>query len=99
MSYVRPEEVLSPKRRVGGIHRGDPRSGLRRNEPWPAFLWDGEAVIAARWNGNAGQPLGNANVPSASHVVCIIDNYAAARRKKLRASPPNSPQQSGRAVP
>jgi len=23
------------------------------------ILWDGEAVIAARWNGNARQPLGN----------------------------------------
>jgi hypothetical protein len=64
MAYVRPEEALSPKNRMGGILElihdgGEGEMSVAR------ILWKGkegeeyEEVIAARWNGKQSQPLGN----------------------------------------
>lgn len=46
MSYIKPEEVLSPKGRVGNIRI------LVEKEDYSIVLleWDGEDVIATRWN-------------------------------------------------
>jgi hypothetical protein len=75
MSYLRPEEVLSPKSRVRSIVEvihdpGEDRMSVAR------ILWDDEEVIATRWNGNAKQPLGNP--VSRGHATWfVVDGYAA----------------------
>jgi hypothetical protein len=89
MSYVHPEEVLSPKNRVRileVIHDpGEDRMSVAR------ILWDGEEVIATRWNGNPEQPLGNP--VSRGHATWfVVDEYAAsgveeAARSAAEASP------------
>jgi hypothetical protein len=76
MSYVRPEEVLSPKNSVGGILEviHDPqenRMSVAR------ILWEEEERIAIRWNGSDEQPLGNP--VSRGHATWfVVDGYAAA---------------------
>ncbi|MDO5089329.1 MAG: hypothetical protein Q4D53_06040 [Leptotrichiaceae bacterium] len=46
MGYIKPEEVLSPKGRVGNIRV------LVEKEDYSIVLleWDGEDVVATRWN-------------------------------------------------
>ncbi len=76
MSYVRPEEVLSPKHSVGGILEvihdpGENRMSVAR------ILWEEEERIATRWNGSDKQPLGNP--VSRGHATWfVVDGYAAA---------------------
>jgi hypothetical protein len=54
MSYLRPDEVLSPKNRVRIVEvihdPGENRMSVAR------IVWDGEEVIATRWNGNTERP-------------------------------------------
>lgn len=75
MSYVHPEEVLSPKNRVGRILEvihdpGENGMSVAR------IIWDGEPVLAIRWNGNSTQPLGNPM--SRRHPTWfVVDEYAA----------------------
>ena len=77
MSYVRPEEVLSPKSLVGGVLEvihdpGEKRMSVAR------ILWNEEEVIATRWNGSDEQPLGNP--VSRGHATWfVVDGYAAAK--------------------
>lgn len=76
MSYLRPEEVLSPRGRVGAVLEviHDPRE---EGMSVARILWDGEEVIATRWNGNDEQPLGNP--VSRGHATWfIVGGYAAA---------------------
>jgi len=77
MSYVRPEEVLSPKSRVGGILEviHDPGEG---GMSVARILWDGEPVVATRWNGNSKQPLGNP-MSRRRATWFVVDGYAAAQ--------------------
>ena len=90
MSYVRPEEVLSPKHRVGGVLEviHDPREG---GMSVARIRWDGDEVIATRWNGNDEQPLGNP--VSRGHATWfIVDEYAATEvEKAARAEADRSP--------
>ena len=90
MSYVRPEEVLSPRSLVGGVLEvihdpGEGRMSVAR------ILWGGEEVIATRWNGKEEQPLGNP--VSRGHATWfVVDEYAAlqveeAARRAAQASP------------
>ncbi len=75
MAYVRPEEVLSPKKRMGGIIEviHDPREN---GMSVARIIWDNEPVIAVRWNGNSEQPLGNPM--SRRHPTWfVVDGYAA----------------------
>jgi hypothetical protein len=90
MAYIRPEEVISPRSRCGGvieiIHEGS------ENEMSVArILWDGEAVIAARWNGNDEQPLGNPM--STGHPTWfVVGDYAAGEvERAARAAAEQSP--------
>src|SRR5437879_3957567 len=75
MSYIRPEEVLSPKSRVRGIIEvihdpGENRMSVAR------IQWGDDEVIATRWNGNTEQPLGNP--VSRGHATWfVVDGYAA----------------------
>lgn len=76
MAYVRPEDVLSPKNRVGAVLEviHDPQEcGMSVAR----IRWDGEEVIATRWNGNDEQPLGNP-VSRGRPTWFIVDGYAAA---------------------
>lgn len=90
MSYVRPEEVLSPKSRVGGVLEvihdpGEKRMSVAR------ILWEEEEVIATRWNGSDDQPLGNP--VSRGHATWfVVDGYAAAKiEEAARAAAEQSP--------
>jgi hypothetical protein len=90
MPYVRPEEVLSPRSLVGGVLEviHDPGEG---HMSVARIVWDGEEVIATRWNGTTEQPLGNP--VSRGHATWfVVDGYAAAEvedaaRRAAQASP------------
>ncbi len=58
MTYVHPEEVLSPKHSVQGIIEivHDPGPG---DMCVARILWKGEERIATRWNGEDQEPKGN----------------------------------------
>jgi len=75
MSYVAPEDVLSPRSCVGGVIEvihdpGEDQMSVAR------VLWKEEPVIAIRWNGSKDRPLGNP--VSRGHATWfIVDKYAA----------------------
>lgn len=76
MPYVRPEEVLSPRKRVGGVVEvihdpGENGMSVAR------IIWDQEPVVAVRWNGNSSQPLGNP-MSRRQPTWFVVDGYAAA---------------------
>jgi hypothetical protein len=76
MAYVAPEQVLSPKKRVGGIIEvihdpGENGMSVAR------ILWDEEPVVAVRWNGNSEQPLGNP-MSRRQPTWFVVGGYAAA---------------------
>ena len=90
MSYIRPEEVLSPKSLVGGIVEvihdpGEKRMAVAR------IVWDEKEVVATRWNGDDKQPLGNP--VSRGHATWfVVDEYAAAQvEQAARAAAEKSP--------
>jgi hypothetical protein len=90
MSYIRPEEVLSPKTMVGGVLEvihdpGENRMSVAR------ILWEDEEKIATRWNGSDEQPLGNP--VSRGHATWfVVDDYAAAKvEEAARAAAEQSP--------
>src|SRR5579872_2495303 len=58
MSYVKPEEVVSPRKNVGAVLEvvHDPGEGQMAVA---RILWNDEECVALRWNGNSKQPLGN----------------------------------------
>ena len=94
MSYVRPEEVLSPRSHVDGVIEvihdpGENKMSVAR------ILWKDEGVtnevVATRWNGNAKQPLGNP-VSHGHATWFVVDGYVAesveqAARKAAQDSP------------
>ena len=76
MAYVRPDEVLSPRKFVGGVIEvihdpGADHMSVAR------IIWDGRERIAARWNGNNERPLGNPVSRGQATWFCV-DEYAAA---------------------
>lgn len=75
MSYVKPEEVLSPRNHVGGILEviHDPGEG---GMAVARILWDDTEVIATRWNGDAKRPLGNP-VSRRQPTWFVVDGYVA----------------------
>lgn len=75
MSYVRPNEVLSPRKRVGGIVEVIHDPG-EKSMVTARILWDGVEVIAIRWNGNTDRPLG-APVSRGHATWTVVDRYAA----------------------
>jgi hypothetical protein len=90
MSYVRPEEVLSPRKRVGRIIEviHDPGEG---GMSVARILWDEEEVVAVRWNGSAERPLGNP-MSRRQPTWFVVDGYAAssveqAARRAAEGSP------------
>ena len=90
MSYIRPEEVLSPKTMVGGVLEvihdpGENPMSVAR------ILWEDEEKIATRWNGSDEQPLGNP--VSRGHATWfVVDDYAAAKvEEAARAAAEQSP--------
>ena len=94
MSYVRPEEVLSPKNKVAAILEviHDPRE---EGMSVARILWRQKGkekeVVATRWNGNDEQPLGNP--VSRGHATWfVVDDYAAAKvEEAARAAAEQSP--------
>jgi hypothetical protein len=90
MSYVRPEQVLSPRSLVGGVVEvihdpGENRMSVAR------ILWGEKEVVATSWNGNDKQPLGNP--VSRGHATWfVVDEYAAAKvEEAARAAAEQSP--------
>ena len=90
MSYIRPEEVLSPRKHVGGIVEvihdpGPEKMSVAR------IVWDNEEVIATRWNGNDRRPLGNP-VSRGRATWFVVGGYAAESvERAARAAAENSP--------
>lgn len=74
MRYVKPEDVLSPKSKVGGVIEviHDPGEGQMSVA---RIIWDGEEVIASRWNGDDTRPLGNP-VSRGRPTWFVVDKYA-----------------------
>ncbi len=75
MAYVKPEQVLSPRKHVGGVVEvihdpGEDKMSVAR------IRWDENEVIAARWNGNDARPLGNP-VSRGQATWFVVDDYAA----------------------
>jgi hypothetical protein len=75
MSYIAPEKVLSPRKRVGGIIEvihdpGENGMSVAR------IIWDEEPVVAIRWNGNSEQPLGNP-MSRRQPTWFVVGGYAA----------------------
>jgi|SRR5579871_3008005 len=75
MPYIRPEEVLSPKKHVGGVLEviHDPGEG---GMCVARILWDNRERVAIRWNGSEHQPRGNP-VSRRQPTWFVIDDYAA----------------------
>jgi len=76
MSYVRPEEVLSPRNRVGGVIEvihdpGENGMSVAR------IIWDQEPAVAVRWNGDSDRPLGNP-MSRRQPTWFVVDGFAAA---------------------
>ena len=75
MAYVKPQEVLSPRAKVGRILEvihdpGEGRMSVAR------IVWEQDEVVATRWNGTNAQPLGNP--VSRGHATWfVVDQYAA----------------------
>jgi hypothetical protein len=90
MAYVRPEEALSPKNRMGGILEVIHAGG--ENEMSVArILWEEKEVVAARWNGDDRRPLGNP-VSRGRATWFVIEDYAAAAiEAAARAAAEQSP--------
>jgi hypothetical protein len=90
VSYVRPEEVLSPRncvdRVIEVIHDpGEDRMSVAR------VLWKKREVIATRWNGSNQRPLGNP-VSRGRATWFVVDEYAAENvEKAARAEAERSP--------
>ena len=75
MSYIRPDEVLSPRSRVGSILEvihdpGENGMSVAR------IVWDERPVVAIRWNGNSHQPLGNP-MSRRQPTWFVVDGFAA----------------------
>lgn len=75
MAYIKPENVLSPKRRVGGILEviHDPQEN---GMSVARIIWDEEPRLAIRWNGDDAKPLGNP-VARGQATWFIVDGFAA----------------------
>jgi hypothetical protein len=76
MPYIGPDQVLSPRKRVGGIIEvihdpGENGMSVAR------IIWDQEPVVAIRWNGNSEQPLGNP-MSRRQPTWFVVGGYAAA---------------------
>ncbi len=99
MAYVRPEEALSPKNRMGGvlevIHAGGEGEMSVARILWKAQKGeDYDEVIAARWNGNDRKPLGNpVSRGNATWFVIgeIGESVADAVERAARATAEQSP--------
>jgi hypothetical protein len=76
MSYIKPEAVLSPRSRVGGILEviHDPQEN---GMSVARIIWDEEPRLAVRWNGDDAKPLGNP-VARGQATWFIVDGFAAA---------------------
>ena len=90
MAYIRPEDVLSPRKHVGGVLEvihdpGEGRMSVAR------IIWDDQEAIATRWNGYADRPLGNP-VSRGQATWFVVDDYAAASvEQAARAAAQDSP--------
>ena len=80
-SYVRPEDVHAPKRHWklfhvlfdGGEERAD-RPGL--NHSLAIGRWDNKPVLAMRWNGGEGNPIGNPQSRGLPTWFVVPDQHA-----------------------
>lgn len=90
MAYIKPEEVLSPRRLVGGVIEVIHDPGVRHMSV-ARIIWDGEERIATRWNGDDERPLGNP-VSRGQATWFVVDDYAAASiEHAARAAAQDSP--------
>ena len=90
MGYVRPEEVLSPRKHVRSVVEvihdpGEHGMAVAR------IIWDDKEVIATRWNGGDERPLGNP-ISRGQATWFVVDEYAAEKvEEAARAAEQASP--------
>ena len=90
MAYVRPAEVLSPRKYVGGVIEvihdpGEDQMSVAR------IIWHDAERIAARWNGNDERPLGSP-VSRGQATWFLVGDYAATNiEQAARAAAHDSP--------
>jgi hypothetical protein len=90
MPYIRPEEVLSPRKHVERVLEviHDPRED---GMSVARIIWNDRPVVAVRWNGNEERPLGNP-VSRGRATWFIVDDYAAVQvEEAARAAAETSP--------
>lgn len=91
MAYLKPEQVLSPRKKVGEVIEvihdpGEDKMSVAR------IIWDNREVIATRWNGNDERPLGNP-VSRGQATWFVVDDYAAdGIEHAARAASQNDPR-------
>jgi hypothetical protein len=95
MSYVKPDQVLSPTRYVRGIsevlYDPGPNQMAVARILWAEEGEEPEAAVAVRWNGNDEHPLGHP-VVRGKPTWFVIDGYAAeAVEAAARAKEAESP--------
>jgi len=75
MAYIKPEEVLSPRKHVGGVVEviHDPGEG---HMSVARIIYDDVERIATRWNGSDKRPLGNP-VSRGQATWFVVEEYAA----------------------
>lgn len=83
--YVKPDEVLAPKRRwqlfhvlFDGGNRTHPRAEPNSAVSLAIGRWDGRPALAMRWNGTADEPLGNPQSRGLATWFIVPDQYVEA---------------------
>ena len=82
MSYIKPEDVTSPKK----IWQLDKILYDGGEGKWSAAegQWDGETVLAIRWNGSKDKPIGNPQSTGYPTWFIVPPKLEDAIRKRLK---------------
>ena len=83
MPYIEPKTVLSPRKLVKGLHV----IHNTRGGGWAVALldWEGEEVVAIRWNGEKGNGIGNPQSHGRPTWFVIPDELADAVKERAEA--------------
>ena len=80
--YVKPDDVLAPKRRwqlfhvlFDGGYRNHPRAEPNSTVSLAIGRWDGRPALAMRWNGTDDEPLGNPQSRGLATWFIVPDQY------------------------
>lgn len=77
MSYIRPDEVTSPRSRCAGVIEVIHDPGRPNQMSVARIWWDDEERVACRWNGDDEHPKGNP-LSRGQATWFVVDRYAEA---------------------